>query len=189
MTELVFTVRFLAPFAIATGVARDGMDTSIDPANPLPSTAIKGLLKAQLRDMLEEPRTSKLDAIFNGGEQLGWVFHDGTITAPDGEDKAPEVGLWTRVKVDAGGKSEERMLMLGEQAGAVSGRFAISWEGPGDAPPDHVRALRAAARCVTSLGSHRRRGLGWVAITDTDEWTADDSAKLREWLDDKAGVA
>lgn len=179
MTELVFKVKFLAPFAVATGVAKDGMDTTIDRDNPLPSSAIKGILKAQLRDVLGAPEP-RISEIFHSGEELGWVFSDTTASTPTAQ--APEVGLWTRVEVGEGGRAAERMLMIGEQAGATKGEFKVTWEGGGTAPPEQARALRAAARCITSLGSHRRRGLGWVAITDDQGWTAQDTKMLRQWL-------
>ena len=55
-------------------------------------------------------------------------------------------------------------------------------------PPERVQrhelVLRAAARAVVSLGGERRRGAGWVSITDTDRtdeeisWTAGDTTAL-----------
>lgn len=178
MTQLEFSIRFHSPFAVATGVARDGMDTSIDHDNPLPSTAIKGLLKAQLLHLNVPEKT--VASIFHHGEDSGWIFSDAEIhRSPDTGDG---VNLWTRVKVSEGGRAEQRMLMVGEQAGADTGSFTITWDGAGAAPADQVRALRAAARCVTSLGSHRRRGLGWVSIVDTHDWTAEDTTRFQAWI-------
>lgn len=173
MTKLTFTVQFHAPFVVSTGVAQDGIDTTIDPSNPLPSSAIKGLLKAQLRDTLGASK-AQVAGIFHSGDQLRWVFSDAQI--------AIEQGLWTRVKVDDDGRAEERHLMVGQQAFADRGTFTIVWDGEGEAPAADVLALRAAARCVTSLGSHRRRGLGWVSIGDEVSWTAEDTSRLRGWL-------
>lgn len=173
MTRLQFTVRFHAPFAVATGVAHSGMDTTIDPGNPLPSTAIKGLLKGQLRHALGVPE-SLVAPIFHSGDHQRWVFSDGRVDI--------QVNAWARVKVDDDGRADERHLMVGEQAYATTGEFAVTWAGRGAAPVDEVRALRAAARCITSLGSHRRRGLGWVSVTDADAWTEDDSRHLRAWI-------
>lgn len=173
MTTLTFSIRFHGPFAVATGVAHDGMDTTVDPHNPLPSTAIKGLLKAQLRDALGVPPTL-IVGIFDAGDCTRWVFRDAVMTV--------EVNAWARVAVDSEGRAKERHLMVGEQAYATHGTFGITWEGSGPASSGETRALRAAARAVTSLGSHRRRGLGWVSITDPEPWTADDSTALRDWI-------
>lgn len=178
MSELKFEVRFHGPFAVATGEARDGMDTTIDDSNPLPSTAIKGLLKAQLRDILDAS-PGQIANIFHSEDQIGWVFSDAKIDI--------ERGLWTRVNVDDDGRAQERQLMVGEQAQAEKGRFVVAWAGGEEAPTDQALALRAAARCVTSLGSHRRRGLGWVSITDDSDWTLKDTKNLRAWLNGKAG--
>lgn len=173
MIELRFTVQFHGPFAVSTGIAQEGMDTTIDQSNPLPSSAIKGLLKAQLRDTLGATE-AQVAGIFHGGDQTRWVFSDALVDI--------EQGLWTRVKVDDDGRAEERQLMVGQQAYADRGAFTIIWDGAGGAPADEVLALRAAARCVTSLGSHRRRGLGWVSISDEANWTVDDTRRLRDWL-------
>ena len=174
MTTLQFTVTFHGPFAVASGVAHDGMDTTIDPGNPLPSTAIKGLLKAQLRSLGASP--SLLASMFHGGDDPRWVFSDAQVEV--------DVNAWVRVQVDAEGRSKERHLMVGEQAYATQGTFCITWEGLGQPPESEVRALRAAARAISSLGSHRRRGLGWVSVTDTDAtpWTTADSIALRTWI-------
>lgn len=173
MTTLDFKVAFHGPFAVASGIANDGMDTTIDRSNPLPSTAIKGLLKAQLEHVLgaSEPQ---IGAIFHSGDNTRWIFADAVVEV--------EVNAWVRVQVDDEGRAKERQLMVGEQAYAQEGTFSITWVGHGKAPADQVRALRAAARSVTSLGSHRRRGLGWVSITDTEPWDSADSVALRSWL-------
>lgn len=173
MTKLEFAIKFHSPFAVAAGTAHDGMDTTIDEANPLPSTAIKGLLKAQLGVALGVPRPL-VDRVFHSGDSPRWVFSDAAVEI--------NVNAWARVQVDANGRAKERHLMVGEQAYATHGTFIITWEGAGVAPRDEVRALRAAARAVTSLGSHRRRGLGWVSITDAQPWTGEDSRALQAWI-------
>lgn len=170
MTDLTFTLRFHGPFAVSTGQPRDGVDATVDASNPLPSSALKGLLRAQLEHALHAPK-AQIRALFHDS---GWVFSDGIVVITR--------GLWTRVKVDEDGRAEERFFMLGEQAFARSGTFTISWTGPGMPPADQVAALRAAARHVTSLGSHRRRGLGWVSIVDDAPWSRADSVNLLGWL-------
>lgn len=173
MSTLTFTVTFHSPFAVATGVARDGLDLTIDAANLLPSTALKGLLRAHLRDSLAAPSGLE-QRIFHGGDSPRWVFGNGTVEV--------RVNEWVRVTVDADGRADERHLLVGQQAHARTGTFVVTWEGPGDPPEDEVLALRAAARCVTSLGSHRRRGLGWVSVVDLQPWTRHDSERLLQVL-------
>jgi len=149
------------------------MDTTIDPENPLPSTAVKGLLKSHLRHSLRVPE-EMVASIFHSEDDQRWVFSDGRVQV--------KVNAWTRVQVDDDGRSAERLLMVGEQAFAETGELVVTWVGRGPAPEQEVRALRAAARCVTSLGSHRRRGLGWVSLADNEPWTEDDSRALQGWI-------
>ncbi|MFV0405947.1 MAG: hypothetical protein ACK5LN_03860 [Propioniciclava sp.] len=175
MTALDFTITFRSPFAVATGVARDGLDTTVNVTEPLPATALKGLIRAHLRDSLGASPT-QVAQIFDSGDQVRWIFSSAEF--PDVVD----INHWARVKVDDFGRAEERHLMVGEQAGAATASFAITWEGPGNPPEAETRALRASARCVTSLGSHRRRGMGWVSITDALPWTEKDSRCLLDWL-------
>lgn len=129
MTELRFTVEFLSPFAVSTGQARDGLDTTVNLEEPLPATALKGLLKAHLRDTLGAP-PAVLTRIFTSGDTLRWVFGEGQAQV--------SVNAWARVKVDDEGRAAERHLMVGEQAYATTGSFSISGKG---------RVLRQKVRC------------------------------------------
>lgn len=172
MTTLTFSIEYRSPFAVATGNAEGGLDSTVDPRLPLPSTALKGLLKAQLVNGLGVSEKSDLvGRLFHAGDHLRWVFSDAKVEITP--------GAWVRVKVDDEGRADERFFGVGEVGYAkAAGSFRITWAGRGNPPADEVLALRAAARCVTSLGSHRRRGLGWVSITDNADWTPEDSERL-----------
>jgi len=165
-----FSITFLAPFAVSTGRASDGRDNTVEQGNPLPSTAIKGLMRAQAAHGLRLPRTVVEQVFGSARHPSPWAWSNAVVTV--------EVGLWTRIRVDEQGRAEERDMRTGDIAFANRGTFSVTWQGAGDPPPEHVLALRASGRHVVSLGGHRRRGQGWVRIIDDEPWTADDSRRL-----------
>ena len=172
---ITFTVTFHEPFAVSSGNSDDGLDVTVDSANPLPGSVMKGLLRAHARDWLGMG-PAQVDSIFGSRtQQSPWVFNDVLLTA--------KVSLWNRVEVDPDGRSQERSLVVGQQNWADCGTFSCEWLGGGQAPAAHVLILRAAARDVVSLGTNRRRGLGWVSIEDETPWTAAHTQELLALVD------
>lgn len=174
MKTLEFTIRFRGPFAVATGSAGGGIDQCVDPARALPASSLKGLMRAEARHRLGL-REQTVAEVFGDHRQqpASWRWTDARI--PD-----LEVGLWSRVRLDSQGRSDEHALMFGEQCWAKIATFAVVQLQPLDAGAEerHILLLRAAARHVSSLGKHRRRGMGWVSITDGLPWSDDDSQRL-----------
>lgn len=70
--------------------------------------------------------------------------------------------------------------MMGEVVWATQAHFRVSplvGRDPQIIARD-VTVLRAAARAIVALGGSRRRGEGWVTVTDGQEWTDADSQVL-----------
>ena len=89
-----------------------------------------------------------------------------------------EITVWSRI--DDAGRTVPGFLGFGMHAWARGGTFTVE---PRIRLKDTVRerhtlVLRAAARSVSSLGGDRRRGSGWVTMTDPLPWTAADTANL-----------
>ena len=53
---ITFTLAMHGPFHVSTGTPDEGMDSPIDLACPLPSTSLKGLLRAEATERLEIPQ-------------------------------------------------------------------------------------------------------------------------------------
>lgn len=175
---LDFQIAFHGPFVVSSGTARHGLDVSVDWHDPLPGRTLRGLLRHRAVHLLglKDELIAEIFGSKTPRGQAPWVFEAAELqphrwTSPNG-------GLWNRVKLDSDGRSADRFLATGEQVWAKEGSFSIVWDGPSGPPQTHILALRASARAVTSLGLHRRRGRGWVSITDGDPWTRDDSVKL-----------
>ncbi len=181
MTQLRFTIKFLGPFAVTAGIAQDGLDATIDRTNVLPSTELKGLVRAHLSNGLGASDKHVLSIFHPPDDEVRWVWSNGQVDV--------SVNSWFRIMVDDYGRSEERAFMLGEQAHAKEGSFTVTWEGRGEPPRGEVLAIRAGARMVTSLGSYRRRGMGWVSIIDNLPWDLEDTRELRKWLASDIGGA
>lgn len=177
-----FEVEFLTPFAISSGRAADGLDHTIDHDTPLPSSSVKGLLRAHALHWLGVKKTLVSEVFGTSGRGSDWIFSDVTVHRIDAQplNYGVEATLWNRVHVDEHGRAEERALVTGEQCWAESGEFTIAWDGRGDPPKRHALVLRAAARDVVSIGLNRRRGFGWVTIFDAAPWTEEDSRDLLE---------
>ena len=174
MTELVFHMRFHGPFRVGTGRARDGVAATIDLRDPLPASHLKGLMRAAAREVLlldDRRKDNLVDAVFgaqrNGGDSP-WAWDSGY----------PLGGSWdqlprsNRVRIaidDTTGTAKPDHLAIGEELWPTHDMravFTICLAGhlPEAARPRHEALLRLAARAVTTVGTHRRRGLGWVTI-------------------------
>lgn len=172
-SELTFTVLFRGPFAVATGSASSGIDSRVDLSNPIPASSWKGLMRHEAVTTLGV-LAGVVDRIFGTGQEqpAGWRWTDAVFAEP----VIPS--LAARVAVDADGRAHEHALKIGEQLWAATAEFRVIAVGPG-APAEHdTVVLRAAGRSISSLGHQRRRGLGWVSISDAADWGVADSETL-----------
>ena len=80
---ITFTLAMHGPFHVSTGTPDEGMDSPIDLACPLPSTSLKGLLRAEATERLEIPQPV-IDEIFG---RSAWSASD------DSQRSAPVRGV------------------------------------------------------------------------------------------------
>lgn len=181
-----FEVTFHGPFHVATGVPELGVDRPVDPANPLPASSLKGLMRAAARDQLGL-RDEVVNAVFGDdptqegrapGQLKGspWWWSDADL----GEQ--PTVTNVARIRVDDdAGIVARGFIMFGKHVWADTASFVVEQVGDvADARIDTL-VLRASAMAVLSLGGQRRRGEGWVTIApgaDEAPWAASDTAEL-----------
>lgn len=179
--ELTFTVTFRGPFAVATGTANEGLSLTVDEANSLPASSIKGLMAGQAEHVLGVP-LHWCEHVFGSSRiPCPWAWSDADFAV------APTPARSVRIAVDDAGAARGDMLRFGRALWADTATFRIEQIGElvGDIEV-HRHILRAAARSVSSLGGERRRGSGWVTISDDLAWTATDTAALLALQSDPA---
>lgn len=167
MATLEFAIRFHTPFRISTGYARPGFDAGVDAHRPLPSSSLKGAMRATALRLLQ-PRSDVVDAVFGStAAECPWLWHD---AVPDG--RWHETLPAARVAVDPHTHTARPdMFAVSEQIGADTARFTITQRLPLDEATQrtHRLVLAVAGQAIRSIGANRRRGLGWVTITCTTE--------------------
>ena len=175
MTVLSFTVTFHSPFRVGSSYARDGVDAALDRHDPLPPDHLKGLMRASATDLLGL-RPAEVDEVFGSPQNPSpWSW---SSAHPD-EDW--EFSFRNRVEIDRVSRSAVKdHLVLGEQAWAGQARFEVTRVGAltDGAADRHILILRCAASAVHSLGSWRRRGLGWVGVVPDGPVSAEDVTAL-----------
>lgn len=167
--EIQLTIHFNTPFRVGTGSAGGGIDDVVDRENPLPATHLKGLMRAAARSVLpgrpdgdkylDQPLT---DAVFGTPRHPSpWHWGDAHLSAQ------PRIEPRVRIKLNAQRIAEPGSLFVGEEMAVAAATATIWLRGsvPSDQLPRHVALLDLSARLVESIGSSRRRGLGWVTVT------------------------
>jgi len=167
-----FTIVFHGPFRVATGAASDGLDAAFDPANPLPSSSLKGLMRDQAERVLKI-RSSLVEEIFGtAGTPSPWWWSDAGIDfGPPGRDGAARVR--TQLQIDqATFTAADTTLRTAGEVWPFRGKFEVRRRRtiPDTEVRRHEAVLNASARAITALGSDRRRGLGWVSVIPEAAW-------------------
>ena len=168
MTGLRFRITFATPFRVSSGEAAPGVDATIDPAEPLPASSLKGVMRATALDL--GAKTSLVDAVFGSPSwPCPWAW-----SAAAAVDGWAEPQTASRVALDEHHAATRDMLALAEQTMAGAAEFTISQQGRCAAPHSgrseedalraHVALLSVCGQATRSLGAARRRGLGWVQI-------------------------
>jgi hypothetical protein len=189
VTVLFFRIEFHGPFHVARGTAEAGIDQTVDVATPLPASSLKGLMRAEARALITEGRL--LSDVFGGdGKPSAWAWSDARF------EDGPTFRRLARLKLagsdstvapgHADGSAEVGLLRLGHHVWATRAYFTVTNRIRMDEPNErtHRLVLRAAARSVSGLGGGRRRGEGWVTVTDLNPegdptaWTEADSREL-----------
>lgn len=163
VTELTIAVTFHGPVRVARGQAEAGLDDVVDRSR-IPASSLKGVMRAAARYRLALP-AAVVEHVFGTRRQAGaWSWDDLRL---DGEGIVAAVTSRIRIPVDAlSGAAARRGLHHAEELW-VRGRptFHVECTAPGgEVTPDEKLLLAAAAMAVHSLGSSRRRGLGWVSL-------------------------
>lgn len=162
-----FTITFHGPFHVGSGVASQGLDRVVDHVKPLPATSLKGVMRAAARDLGVRPQV--VTEIFGGPGGAGspWWWSDAEFDTSD-----MVFDRLARIRVDdESGLVKRGFLMMGEVVWAPRARFRVAplvSLDPTDADRDRL-VLRAAARAVVAVGGSRRRGEGWVTMTDAHD--------------------
>lgn len=192
MTTLTFTIAFHGPFHVGSGVPEQGLDRVLDRERLLPASSLKGLMRAEaLERLLVDPVL--VGAVFGTygprpanaapsrrRTESPWVWSD-AVFEPLNEGAFVRRGA--RIQIDdASGTVARGFLMIGESVWAREATFTIDLRQTmsDDDLAAHRLVLRAAGRSVSALGGGRRRGEGWVSVTEPASWGDDDSEALLE---------
>ncbi|GAA3916486.1 hypothetical protein GCM10023084_79590 [Streptomyces lacrimifluminis] len=180
------TITFHGPFRIATGSGRPGIDAAVDRNSLLPASSLKGLMRDSAERLL--PGLPRLvEAVFGGPRHpTAWGWDAARFTG-----EVPVVTTRARVRLDEeSGAALRDHLMYGEEVWAHAAEFTVTQHGPlpetGGPPLDRdgqLAVLACAAAGVHSLGSGRRRGLGWV------RWMPEDPGVDEELITRFTGLA
>lgn len=182
VTELRFEIMFHGPFRVGTGRAHDGSDAGLDLDDPLPSSHLKGLMRAAATALL--PDETLVGQVFGVG-------HDRKGSPWAWDSAYPLHGTWaelpvgSRVRIaidDTTGTAKPDHLQAGEYLWPppdFRAAFTVTQVSPVVELGTHEAVLRLAARAVKAVGGQRRRGLGWVSLRTGAESAAAVRADLR----------
>jgi hypothetical protein len=186
---MIVTLAFHSAFRIGTGTADGTAHATIDRDTPVPSSSLKGLMRASA-DRLLPYRPEVVDAVFGTPRRpCPWHWSPARFDPPPGlatdpepgsdaereADFTPPVALRARVSLDpATGTALDNHLVIAEEMSAATARFTVTRTGPlpltrdgqplsGLSEQDHLAVLACAAAGLHELGAGRRRGLGWVS--------------------------
>ncbi|MBA8825287.1 CRISPR/Cas system CSM-associated protein Csm3 (group 7 of RAMP superfamily) [Saccharopolyspora lacisalsi] len=176
MNTLEFRIAFHGPFRVSLGHADSGVDTTLDPADPLPATSLKGVMRATAFSLLGQDSRAAREVFGSGSQPSPWRWSRAHISADQWHGTRPAA----RVSIDEETHTAKSdMLAVAEEAGATSATFAITQHGHLDAEQfaAHRAILTIAAQATRSVGALRRRGLGWVSIQCTNHEPDEDSVR------------
>ncbi|MQS06742.1 RAMP superfamily CRISPR-associated protein [Streptomyces alkaliphilus] len=166
-------IDFHGPFRVGTGRARPGAHATVDRLDPLPATSLKGLMRASATLLLPD-RADLVDAVF-GTPRGPSPWHWSGAEFPDGD--RPRDMVRARVSIDpATGAARSGHLLFAEELWAHTATFTVTRTGilAEEDVRTHLTVLACAAAGVHTLGSGRRRGLGWVTCAPEDPAVDDD---------------
>ncbi len=163
MTVLEIGVTFHGPVRVARGQSANGLDDIVD-RRWIPASSLKGVMRAAAALRLGLPEGAVLTAFGSPRRAGAWVWNDLRL---EWEGVTTEVTSRVRITVDEqSGAASRRSLQHAEELW-VRGVPVFAVERI--APPtrgeqDDALLVAAAALAVKSIGSGRRRGLGWVTL-------------------------
>lgn len=161
--RLTFAITFHTPFRVATGFASAGRDAAVDQADPLPSGGMKGVMRAAASRILSLSQDDAHEVFGSVAQPCPWSWDPVRFT------EQPGTGVRYRVAIDpeTGTALRDHIQMAEVHLSNANAEFSITQTGliRDDRLEHHRLILTCAARAVHSLGSQRRRGLGWVTVT------------------------
>lgn len=167
-----YTITFHGPFRVAAGAASEGLDAAYDPANPLPSSSLKGLMRSHAEKMLEIQATVVKEIFGSPQVPSPWWWSDAVVDpGPPGAEAAERIR--SQLQIDrATFTAADGTLRTSGELWPESAQFEVRRRRP--VPEDrvalHEAILSASARAIVALGSDRRRGLGWVSVIPEEPW-------------------
>lgn len=156
-----FEIAFHGPFRVSTGLAGRGADVTVDMANPVPASSLKGVMRAAARNVLPRQEVLCQEVFGTARSPSPWAWSSASFVQSTRQRRA-------RAAIDpVTGTAVDGALLFAEEVWSDRATFSI----------DPIRYLReetrrrhelvllASAHAVHALGSDRRRGLGWVGLT------------------------
>ncbi len=167
-----YTITFHGPFRVAAGASSYGLDETYHAANPLPSSSLKGLMRAHAAHVLEIDDQHVKEVFGSERGQSPWWWSDAVIASSSAAPEGPH-RIRTRIRINPDTfTAEDKAMQTAGEFWPASAEFEVRRRGPVPAGRIalHEAILTASARAVTALGSDRRRGLGWVSILPDVPW-------------------
>jgi CRISPR/Cas system CSM-associated protein Csm3 (group 7 of RAMP superfamily) len=143
----------------------------VDRAALLPASSLKGVMLSAARDLMKFPR-SQVDAAFGTERhESPWGWSDANLAG------GASIRSRTRIRIEPETSTVVKgALLVADEVLAASAEFSIErtgWIEPG-AEGTHETILMAAARAITAIGGDRRRGSGWVTVTQVEpRWSGE----------------
>jgi CRISPR/Cas system CSM-associated protein Csm3 (group 7 of RAMP superfamily) len=167
-----FTIIFHGPFRVAAGASSDGLDATYDAANPLPSSSLKGIMRATAAHVLDTDPAVVAEIFGSAARPSPWWWSDAVID-PGPPERAGLDRVRAEVQIDpVTFTAADKTVRTSAELWPVSARFEVRRRGhvPAGRLEVHEAVLAASARAIAALGSDRRRGLGWVSVIPEQPW-------------------
>ncbi|MCL3836880.1 hypothetical protein [Aeromicrobium duanguangcaii] len=184
MSQLEFAVVFHNAAIPSGGTGREGVDISMFRPEPIGGDRLKGLMRDTAENLLSIP--SRLtDAVFGtvaAPSPWNWTA---PREAPVGTGPEWKLSARHRVRIDpATDAADHGSIASAHHVWRPRWNFSIHQKS--DLAPedlaDHQLVLRVSALATKHLGLWRRRGYGWIGITDASgDITRDELEHVLDW--------
>lgn len=169
--ELEFRVTFHSPFRVATGRSGEGLDSTVDLADPLPASSLKGAMRDAASTILaaDPILISRVFGSPRDSSPWTWSRAEPLTESGDVADAWQSSSVQTRVVIDEETHTVvEDLIVFAETVEHPAARFTVQQTGCIDAAAldAHRALLRASASAVHHIGANRTRGLGWVTVAE-----------------------
>ncbi|WP_235883661.1 RAMP superfamily CRISPR-associated protein [Saccharopolyspora elongata] len=180
VTRFEFKITFHGPFRVALGQGGPGVHNTISQRHALPGSSLKGVVRATAGLLLGTDNPVVAEVFGSSRQPCPWHWSSPVPRAhePDEQPAWYPAMPSARVRIDRETHTAvEDMLVIAEQTGAESATFTVTQTARIDDLAKHQDVLVVAAQATRSLGSLRRRGLGWVGIACTSHEPDEDTVR------------